>query len=345
MKVTVLGACGYVGSRLVPQLLADGHTVRALDLQWFGDGYLPKDNDSLRLIKGDIRDTAAVKSACNGSDVVLSLACVSNDPSCQLDEGLSTDINYTAFEPMVLAAKAVGVRRFVYCSSSSVYGVSDAPDITEDHPLVPLTLYNKYKGMCEPLLLKHREPGFECVIIRPATVCGYAPRMRFDLTVNILTAHAVLNKVITVFGGDQKRPNLHIRDMIDCYRLMLTAPADKVDGETFNVGRQNMTVMEIAELVQAVVKKECKIDAEIRRTESTDNRSYHVNSDKIRDRLGFEARHSVEEAILELCVRFKMGMWPDALTNPTYTNCKQLVDLGHKVKDSLEPYRKDRYAA
>jgi nucleoside-diphosphate-sugar epimerase len=345
VKVLCTGACGYVGSYLVPHLLADGHEVVAYDLGWFGDGYLPRDNGNLRLVFADIRDVPRLDQELRGVDAVLHLACVSNDHSCQLDEALSTEINYNAFEPLVLAAKRAGVRRFVYCSSSSVYGVSDATDVREDHPLVPLTLYNRYKGMCEPLLFKHQSDNFECVTIRPATVCGYAPRMRFDLTVNIITAHAVLKKLITVFGGKQRRPNLHIKDMVACYKLLLTAPAEKIQGQTFNVGCQNMKVSEIAELARQVVKTELGIDAAIQTTESTDTRSYHVNSDKIKDVLGFVPKHTVEDAIVDICANFKNGLWKDALTNPQYTNVKQLVDLGYEVKDSLSSYRKDRYAA
>lgn len=345
MKVLVTGGAGYVGSLLVPQLLADGHEVVVLDLCWFGNGYLPLDNPRLLLVVGDLRDPAAVRGALRGVEAVIHLACVSNDHSCQLDERLSTSINYDAFEPLVLAARAAGVRRFIYCSSSSVYGVSAAPEVREDHPLVPLTLYNRYKGMCEPLLFKHQAADFECVAIRPATVCGYAPRMRFDLTVNIITAHAVLKNCITVFGGAQRRPNLHIRDMVDCYRLLLEAPAHEIAGQTFNVGQQNLKVSEVAELARDIVCREFGVAVGIATTESTDNRSYHINSDKIRDVLGFVPEYTVERAVHDLCVRFKQGLWPDALTNPLFTNVKQLVDKGYAVEDSLASFRKDRYAA
>ena len=292
----------------------------------------------------DIRDIDAVRREMRGQEAVIHMACVSNDHSCQLDEALSTSINYDAFEPLVIAAKQAGVRRFIYCSSSSVYGISDAPDVREDHPLVPLTLYNKYKGMCEPLLLKHQSPDFECVIIRPATVCGYAPRQRFDLTVNIMTMLAVLKREITVFGGEQRRPNLHIKDMADCYRMLLTAAADKVAGETFNVGRQNLKVSEIALIVADVVEKEMGYRPAIVTTESTDTRSYHINSDKIALVLGFEPLFTVEDAVRDLCRKFKEGLFQDALENPLYTNVKQLAEKGYAVKDPLASYRTDRYA-
>src|SRR6185437_1491622 len=248
-NVLVTGGAGYCGSLLVPQLLAEGYNVTVYDLLYFGDSFLPKDNPRLKVVAVDIRDVAKLTSVLQNQDVVLSLACISNDASFELDESLSTTINLDAFEPMVVAAKKAGVKRFVYASSSSVYGVSDKPNVTEDHPLVPLTLYNKYKGMCEPLLFKHQSKDFVCVTVRPATLCGYAPRQRLDLSVNILTNHAVNAGKITVFGGAQLRPNLHILDYCDAVETLLTAPDEKIQNETFNVGYQNLSLMEIAELV------------------------------------------------------------------------------------------------
>ena len=204
-NVFVTGGAGYCGSRLVPQLLASGYKVTVYDVMYFGDHFLPTDNPNLKVIKGDIRDTKHLAEAVKGHDAFVSLACISNDASFELNENLSTSINLDAFEPMVIAVKAAGVSRFVYASSSSVYGVSEHPDVTEDHPLVPLTLYNKYKGMCEPLLNRHIDDSFTGVTFRPATVCGYGPRQRLDVSVNILTNHAVNKNKITVFGGSQKR--------------------------------------------------------------------------------------------------------------------------------------------
>ncbi len=230
---------------------------------------------------------------------------------------------------MVVTAKAAGVRRFLYASSSSVYGVSDEPDVTEDHPLVPLTLYNKYKGMCEPLLNRHIDDDFIGVTFRPATVCGYAPRQRFDLSVNILTNHAVNKNRITVFGGSQLRPNLHIQDYVDAVEMFLEAPAEKIQGEIFNVGYQNLSLMKIAELVKKVVLEEFpdRGDIEIVTTPSDDIRSYHINSSKVTRVLGFQPRHTIEDAVSELCGAFREGKLPNSFEDDVYFNVKRLQRL------------------
>ncbi len=327
--VLVTGGAGYVGSLLVPQLLQEGYEVTVYDTMFFGDEFFPKGNPNLTLIEGDIRDTAKLAEAFQGVDAVISLACISNDASFELDEKLSTTINMDAFEPMVVAAKEAGVKRFIYASSSSVYGVSESPDVTEDHPLVPLTLYNEYKGKCEPLLFKHQSEDFVCVTIRPATLCGYAPRQRLDLSVNILTNHAVNNGKITVFGGTQKRPNLHIGDMCDLYSQILKEPAEKIAGETFNAGFQNMSIMEIAELAKKVVEELFPENGEIDivTTPTDDIRSYHVNSDKIRNKLGFQPKRDVEQAIRDLCQAFKEDKLPNSMDDTLYFNVRRLKEL------------------
>jgi nucleoside-diphosphate-sugar epimerase len=325
----VTGGAGYVGSLLVPQLLDRGYKVIAYDIMYFGDEFLPKNNPNLRVIQGDIRDTAKLGQAMEGVDAVISLACISNDASFELDEKLSTTINLDSFEPMVIAAKKAKVKRFIYASSSSVYGVSDAPDVTEEHPLVPLTLYNKYKGMCEPLLFKHQAPGFTCVTLRPATLCGYAPRQRLDLSVNILTNHAVNNGKITVFGGSQKRPNLHVQDMCDVYQLVLTAPDEKIAGQIFNAGFQNLSIMEIAQIAKRIVEETFpeKGDIPIVTTPTDDIRSYHVNSDKIQRVLGFKPRFTVEDAVRDLCKAFKAQKLPNSMNDTFYFNVRRLKEL------------------
>ena len=324
-NVLVTGGAGYVGSVMVPQLLARGYRVTVYDILFFGREGLP-DHPRLTVVEGDIRDRGTLTRAIEGMDVVLHLACISNDPSFELDAGLSKAINYDCFEPMVIAARRAGVRRFVYCSSSSVYGVSDRPEVTEDHPLVPLTLYNKYKGLCEPLLFKHRAPGFTCVTIRPATVCGYSPRMRLDLSVNILTNHAVNRNRITVFGGAQLRPNLHIDDMADVYELLIEAPAGKIDGEIFNVGCQNLSIAQIAEIVRDVVRREFpdKGNIEIETTATNDPRSYHINADKIRRVLGYVPKRTVADAVRDLCCAFKEGKLPASFEDDRYFNVRRM---------------------
>jgi nucleoside-diphosphate-sugar epimerase len=328
-NILVTGGAGYVGSLLTPQLLRLGYKVTVYDIMYFGDHFLPRNNPNLKIISGDIRDTTRLADAFKGIDAVISLACISNDASFELDEKLSTSINLDAFEPMVVAAKKAGVKRFIYASSSSVYGVSESPDVTEDHPLVPLTLYNKYKGMCEPLLFKHQSREFVCVTIRPATLCGFAPRQRLDLSVNILTNHAINNKKITVFGGSQKRPNLHMQDMVDLYELLLTVPDEKVAGEIFNAGFQNMSIMDIAQVVKRVVHEQFPEKGEIPivTTPTDDIRSYHVNSDKIQRVLGFRPKRTVEDAVRDLCAAFKSGKLPNSLDDTFYFNVRRLKQL------------------
>jgi nucleoside-diphosphate-sugar epimerase len=326
-NVLITGGAGYVGHVLTPRLLSEGYNVTVYDQLFFGCR-LPN-HATLRVIKGDIRDSENVAEALEGQDAVLHLACISNDASFELDEKLSETINYDCFEPIVIAAKKAGVERFVYCSSSSVYGVSEQPNVTEDHPLVPLTLYNKFKGMCEPLLKKHADDSFTGVIFRPATVCGYAPRLRLDLSVNILTNHAINASKITVFGGSQLRPNLHVQDYCDAVKLFLTAPAEKIQKETFNVGYQNLSIMDIAKMVQRIVSKEFpeKGEVAIVTTPSDDLRSYHINSDKIKRVLGYAPRHTIEDAVRDLCNAFRDGRIPDSMNDDQYFNVKRLKRL------------------
>jgi len=328
-NILVTGGAGYVGSRLIPKLLERGEKVTVYDILYFGAEALPQNHANLRVIEGDIRDTPKLAAALRGIDTVLHLACISNDPSFELDERLSETINFECFEPMVIAAKAAGAKRFVYCSSSSVYGVSDQPDVTEEHPLLPVSLYNKFKGMCEPLLFKHQAPDFTCVTIRPATVCGYSPRMRLDLSVNILTNLAINQGKITVFGGAQLRPNLHIDDMVDAYCLMIDAPADKIAGQIFNIGYQNLTITRIAEIVRDVVREEFpdRPPIEIVTTPSNDPRSYHINSDKIRRVLGFMPKRAVEDAVRDLCRAFRDGKLPDSLQDERYFNVRTMKSI------------------
>jgi nucleoside-diphosphate-sugar epimerase len=329
-NVLVIGGSGYCGSVLVPQLLNDGYNVTVFDIMWYGKEHLPTHHPNFTAVEGDVRDIHRVAEACANQDAVIHLACISNDASFELDEALSTTVNMDAFEPVVVAAKEAGVKRFIFASSSSVYGVSDAPDVTEEHPLVPLTLYNKYKGMCEPVLFRYTDETFVGVVFRPATVCGYGPRQRLDVSVNILTNHAINRGRITVFGGDQLRPNLHIQDYVDTCRLLLTAPAKKISDETFNVGYQNLSIMDIARTVKNVVEEEMPERGEIpiEVAESDDPRSYHINSEKIARILGFRPRHSIEDAVRDLCRAFRDGRLPDSLDDDRYYNVRTMKGIG-----------------
>ncbi len=328
-KVLVTGGAGYVGCVLVPKLLEAGHKVTVYDIMLFGSDGLPK-HPNLKVITGDLRDTGHFASAVKGMDAVIHLACISNDPSFELDPGLSKAINYDCFEPMVQASVKAGVRRWIYASTSSVYGVSDAPEVTEEHPLVPLTDYNKYKGMCEPILARYQSPTFTTVTIRPATVCGYSPRLRLDLTVNILTNHAVNRGTITVFGGSQKRPNIHVEDIAQLYVELLKYPTEKIAGEIFNAAYQNHTVTELANIVKKVVEEEMPERAPINITTSPTNdiRSYHVCSRKIAEKLGWTPQHTVEDAVRDLCRAFKAGLIPNSLSDDKYVNVRTVKKRG-----------------
>ncbi len=323
--VLVTGGAGYVGSALVPKLLHAGHRVKALDLFLYGDDVLNgvAEDPNLELIKGDIRDQHTVQSAMHSCDAVIHLACISNDPSFELDPRLGKSINYDAFLTLVKVACDSGIRRFVYASSSSVYGVRSEQHVTEELALRPLTDYSKYKAMCEEVLLEKRAPGFTAVILRPATVCGYSPRLRLDLTANILTNHAWNNRMIKVFGGEQMRPNIHIGDMTDLYVRLLQWPQEKIDGKIFNVGYQNHQVLEIAEIVRNIVGE----DVRIVRTPTDDNRSYHISSRKLRHELGFKAEHTIQDAVRDLVAAFSTGKISDPMTDMRYYNIKTMQHL------------------
>ena len=258
-----------------------------------------------------------------GCESVIHLACISNDPSFELNPEVGKSINYDAFPGLVDVSKDQGVRRFIYASSSSVYGLRDEENVTEDLALLPLTDYSKYKAMCEDILLEKREPGFHPLILRPATVCGYSPRLRLDLTVNILTSHAVNNREITVFGGQQMRPNIHIQDVTDLYVKSLVWSEESIDGKVFNAGYDNKKVAEIAEIARDKVGE----DVSIITTPTDDHRSYHISSAKIKKELGFEPEHTVEDAVSDLVTAFSAGQIPDPMGNINYYNIKTMQAL------------------
>jgi nucleoside-diphosphate-sugar epimerase len=331
-SILVTGGAGYVGSVLVPKLLKSGYKVKVLDLYIYGDDVLAevKNDPNLKQIKGDIRDAALLEKELQGVDAVIHLACISNDPSYELNPQLGKSINYDAFVSLVEISKKVGVQRFIYASSSSVYGIKEEDNVTEDLPLEPLTDYSKYKALCEDYLLKMDSTGFTFLILRPATICGYSPRLRLDLSVNILTNLAVNKGKITVFGGEQQRPNLHIEDMTDLYIKTLEYPDKLIDGKIFNAGYHNMKMKEIALAVKKGVENKMGTkDLEIVTTPTDDNRSYRVSSAKIKRELGFEAKRSVDMAVADLCDAFRAGKIPNSLEDKRYFNIKtmQAIDL------------------
>lgn len=333
-RVLITGGAGYVGAVLTPELLRRGYAVRVLDLFIYGRDVLDavKDHPRLELIQGDIRDGQTVKQAVRGCQAVIHLACISNDPSVELDEALSRSVNYECFAPLVQTCRENGVRRFIHASSASVYGISDAPEVTEDQPLVPITLYNTFKALCEPILLERQSRDFVPVIVRPATLCGHSPRQRLDLTVNILTNLAVNTGRITVFGGEQKRPNLHLLDMVDLYAMLLEQPDERIAGRIYNAGYQNLTVAQTARVIREVVKREMpeKGEIEIVTTPSDDPRSYHISSEKIRRELGFQPRRTIEDGSRDLVRAMREGKVPDAMTDVRYYNVRMMKSIGLK---------------
>ena len=302
-KIFITGGGGYIGTRLVPYLLKKKYFVTVYDTFWFGN-FLKK-NKNLKIIKGDIRNTNKLKKACRNHEYFLHLACISNDSSFELNNNLSKSINFKAFEPMVKAAKSSGVKRFIYASSSSVYGVSKKKNVRENHPLLPLTLYNKFKGLCEPILFKYTDKDFTGVIFRPATVCGFSERLRLDLSVNILTNFGFNKSYIKVFGGDQLRPNLHILDYCDAVLKLIKANKNKIENQIFNIGSENMSIMNIAKKIKVLIDKKNKKKIKIIKTPSNDLRSYHINSDKIKKILNFKPKRTIEHASKELILAFK----------------------------------------
>jgi nucleoside-diphosphate-sugar epimerase len=324
----ITGGAGYVGAVLVPKLLDKGYHVKVLDLYIYGEHVLDTVEDSANLeqIKGDIRDRKLLERVIPGCDAIIHLACISNDPSYELDPQLGKAINYDAFVPLVEVAKKSKVERFIYASSSSVYGVKEVPDVTEDLDLEPLTDYSKYKAKCESVLLDSASDGFIVTIIRPATVCGYSPRLRLDLTVNLLTNHAINKGSITVFGGERMRPNIHIEDMTDLYCYLLELSAEKIHKKIFNAGYENYKLKEIAKMVQSVVDRHIPLTT----VPTNDRRSYHVSSKKIKEELGFFPKHAIEEAVADLKKAFNSGKILNPMTDIRYYNIKTMQALNLK---------------
>ncbi len=286
MKILVTGACGYKGSVLIPKLLQNGHNVRALDIQWFGNYLIEHPN--LEIIKADVRDLD--DRHFKDVEIIIHLASVANDPCSDLNPKLTWEIS--CLSTMNICEKAIkhNIKRIIYASSGSVYGVNDKLEITEETELNPISEYNKTKMCAERILLSYSDKII-IQIVRPATVCGYSPRMRFDVSVNLLTIQALEKKKITVLGGEQTRPNIHIDDIIDLYIFFIENP--NYQG-IYNAGFENLKIIDIAKSIKEILK-----EVEIIIKPSNDPRSYRVNSDKLL-KLGFKPKKNVKTAILEL---------------------------------------------
>jgi nucleoside-diphosphate-sugar epimerase len=327
-RVLVTGGAGYVGTALVQLLLEKGYKVNVLDTFWFWDStdeFLKAinadNNPNITLIKGDLRNKEDVIKALEGVDSVIHLACVSNDPSADLDPKFTHSVNYEGCLNMIDLSKEKGVKRFIYASSSSVYGIKKEPNVTEELETEPITQYSKLKVEVEHYLMHRLDDNFKGVIIRPSTVSGYSPRLRLDLVVNILTNSAVNKGLIKVFGGDQFRPLIHIQDMIRLYEMLLIVPIDKINRKTFNAGYGNLKVIEIANLVKEVVG-----DVPLEVLPTDDPRSYHVNSDKIKNELGFEPEHTIKDAVVDLKQAFDSGKVKN-INDDKYYNIKRMKKI------------------
>lgn len=321
-KILVIGGGGYVGSVLVPKLIEKGYQVTVFDLFIYGKNTLEV-NKNLKLIQGDIRDLKSLEVPLKENDIVIHLACISNDPSFELNPKLGKSINLDCFQPLLEMSSQSDIKRFIYASSSSVYGIKSEKNVTEELSLEPLTDYSKFKVKCEEILQSYTSETFETVIVRPATVCGYSKRQRLDVVVNILTNLAVRKRKITVLGGDQLRPNIHINDMVNIYLKLLEAEKELVNGEIFNAGYDNLSVKEIALAVKELVGS----DIEIETLETNDNRSYHISSKKIYEKLNFNPKYSVKDAIIDLKDALESGRLPNSLEDSKYFNIKKMQEI------------------
>tara|TARA_Y100001968_G_scaffold242847_1_gene226565 strand:+ start:1913 stop:2854 length:942 start_codon:yes stop_codon:yes gene_type:complete len=296
MKILITGGCGYKGSILIPQLLSDGHSIINIDTQWFGN-YLPN-HKNLNNIKLDIREID--KIIINDVDAIIHLANIANDPAVELNPSLSWEVNVLAGQQLIDKAYRNGVKQFIFASSGSVYGVKDEPNVTEELSLVPISVYNKTKMVAERVFMSY-EKEMQVHCIRPATVCGISPRMRLDVSVNMLTFQALKNKKITVFGGSQTRPNIHIKDIANIYRHFINN--SNIESGFYNAGFENISILDIAKLVQK------HIDTDIEVTESNDPRSYRQDSTKLIN-TGFKQLYGIETAIKEIINAYRNKTLP-----------------------------------
>ena len=318
-KILITGGAGYVGAMLTPHFLKKGYHVTVLDLMIFGEDVLTK-HENLIIARGDIRDKKILEKHLFEKDIVIHLACISNDPSYEMDPQLGKSINFDSFRPLVEISKKNKVQRFIYASSSSVYGVKEEKNVHEEVRLEPLTDYSRFKAECEKILFEYKSDDFTPIVIRPATVCGYSPRQRLDLVVNILTNLAFHKRKISIFGGKQLRPNIHIKDMVRAYDLLVEAPKEKVSGEIYNAGYENQPVSELANIVKTNIGKDVTLET----SPTDDNRSYHISSKKISTDLGFEAKHTIKDAVNDLKYAFEKKILINTFSKDEYFNIKKV---------------------
>ena len=303
MNILITGGCGYTGTLLTEDLLKIGHNITVVDIQWFGNYLSPRKN--LSILKLDIRDHK--KIPLERIDIVIHLAGIANDPSVELNHQLSWEVNVLATQKLIENSIKHKVKQFIFASSGSVYGVKEEKDVTEDLSLVPISTYNKTKMISERIL-KSYENDIKFHSIRPATVCGFSPRMRLDVSVNMFTFQALKSKSMTVFGGDQIRPNIHIQDLVNVYKHFVTNP--KLPSGYYNAGFENLKILEIAQKVSKIIPSEIIIQ------KNNDPRSYRQNSEKLLS-TGFKKLFSVNDAIKDLKNKYENRKFTES--NKCYT--------------------------
>ena len=318
-KIFITGGGGYVGCALTDYLIDKGYFVSVFDLFIYGKNVFDS-KKNLNIIQGDIRDVDLLKKSIKNHDIVIHLACISNDPSFELNPDLGKSINLDAFEPLVKISRELGVERFIYASSSSVYGIKEEKNVHENMVLEPITDYSKFKMDCEKILNNYKSEKFITTTISPATVCGYSKRQRLDVIVNILSNIGFHKREITIFGGDQLRPNIHIKDMIRAYEAIIEADPNIINGEIFNAGWENKSVKNIAETVKNILGEDIKLSV----TPTDDNRSYHISSEKIKMKLNFKTKFTIDDAVNDMKKAFLQKKLEDPLNNPNYFNIKKM---------------------
>lgn len=312
MRICILGGCGYVGTVLTDILLKYNNVIKVIDIQWFGNRLQKHKN--LTVVKKDIRNITS--KDFQSFDTIIHLANIANDPTVELQPNLSWDVNVVTMIKVLDSASKAGIKRFIYSSSGSVYGVKKEKRVTEDLSLNPISIYNKTKIVAEKILLNYSN-NFDTICIRPATVCGYSPKMRLDLTVNLLTFQALNNKLIKVFGGQQVRPNIHIKDLCEIFRI---ATSKKIKSGVYNAGFENVKVIDIARKIKKIIPCKIKIFS------SNDPRSYRQDSTKIL-KIGFKPSYNIDFAINEIKERFSDG---SLNYNINFYNLKKMKKLNIK---------------